>query len=94
MPHRAHFVAKGGYIRQGVNAFFAEFALNEFTSAKLAALLEDPNEHVIASENDVGIDGFIRLIQGKEAPVSGCSTMEISTLTCHWLAQNVATKVL
>lgn len=49
----------GTYIRKGVNAFFAEFALSEFTSSKLAALLEDPNEHVIVSENDDGLDGFI-----------------------------------
>lgn len=70
----------GTYIRRGVNAFFAEFALNEFTSAKLAELLEDPNEHVIVSENDDGLDGFIRISHGKVAPVANCSTMEISTL--------------
>lgn len=70
----------GTYIRKGVNTFFAEFALNEFTTPKLSALLNDPNEHVIVSENQDGIDGFIRLSQGKGAPVSGCSTMEISTL--------------
>ena len=70
----------GTYIRKGVNTFFAEFALNEFTTPKLSALLNDPNEHVIVAENQDGIDGFIRLSQGKGAPVSGCSTMEISTL--------------
>ncbi|WP_102227220.1 GNAT family N-acetyltransferase [Acidimangrovimonas sediminis] len=70
----------GTYIRKGVNAFFADFALNEFTTPKLTAVLEASNEHVIVSENEDGIDGFIRLSQGKEAPVSGCSTMEISTL--------------
>ena len=70
----------GTYIRKGVNPFFAEFALNEFTSAKLAALLEDPNQHVIVSENEDGLDGFIRISHGQAAPVAGCSTMEISTL--------------
>lgn len=70
----------GTYIRRGVNAFFAEFALNTFTSAKLSALLEDPDEHVIVSENEDGLDGFIRISHGKAAPVTGCSTMEISTL--------------
>jgi ribosomal protein S18 acetylase RimI-like enzyme len=70
----------GTYIRRGVNAFFAEFALNEFTSAKLSALLEDPNEHVIVSENEDGLDGFIRISHGKTAPVAGCSSVEISTL--------------
>ena len=70
----------GTYIRWGVNAFFAEFALNEFTSAKLASVLEDPNEHVIVSENEDGLDGFIRISKGNAAPVPNCSSMEISTL--------------
>ncbi len=70
----------GTYVRRGVNAFFAEFALSEFTSAKFASLLDNPNEHVIVSENADGLDGFIRLSNGKAAPVEGCSAMEISTL--------------
>lgn len=70
----------GTYIRRGVNAFFAEFALNEFTAAKQAAILDDPYEHVIVSENEDGLDGFIRISRGKVAPVNGCSTVEISTL--------------
>lgn len=70
----------GTYIRRGVNAFFAEYALNEFTSDKFAALLEDPQERFIVSENEDGLDGFIRISHGKAAPVANCSTMEISTL--------------
>jgi ribosomal protein S18 acetylase RimI-like enzyme len=70
----------GTYLRRGVNAFFAEYALNEFTSDKLLALLEHPNEHVIVSENEDGLDGFIRISHGNEAPVANCSSMEISTL--------------
>ncbi|ABA79787.1 GNAT family N-acetyltransferase [Rhodobacter sphaeroides] len=70
----------GTYMRKGVSAFFAEYALNEFTSTKMASLLKDPNEHVIVSENEGGIDAFIRLGQGRAAPVSGCSTLEIATL--------------
>ena len=70
----------GTYIRRGVDTFFAEFALNEFTAPKLTAILEDPREHVIVSENEDGLDGFIRITQGKVAPVTGCSTLEISTL--------------
>lgn len=69
----------GTYIRRGVNAFFAEYALNEFTSDKLRALLEDQNEHIIVSENEDGLDGFIRVSQGKAEPVAN-SSMEISTL--------------
>lgn len=32
------------------------------------------------SQDDDGIDGFIRLSSGRTAPVSGCSSMESSTL--------------
>lgn len=70
----------GTYIRRGVNAFFADHALNEFTSAKLASVLEDPDEHVIVSENEEGLDGFIRISSGNAAPAPNCSSMEISTL--------------
>lgn len=71
----------GTYIKKGVSEFFADFALSKFTSTKLATLLEDPDEHVIVSEDADGIDGFIRISHNKTAPVAGCcSTMEISTL--------------
>ena len=70
----------GTYIRRGVNAFFAEYALHEFTSDKFSALLQDSNDHVIVSENEEGLDGFTRISSGKVAPVSSCSAMEISTL--------------
>lgn len=70
----------GTYTKRGVNALFAEFALSEFTPTKFAALLEDPHEHVIVSENAEGLDGFIRISHDKTAPVAGCSTIEISTL--------------
>jgi len=70
----------GTYIRKGLNIFFAEFALSAFTSAKLAALLENPNQHFIVSESEDGLNGFIRISQGQVAPVAGCSDIEISTL--------------
>jgi diamine N-acetyltransferase len=70
----------GTYIRRGVNAFFAEYALNEFTAARFSALIDHPNEHIWVSENDDGLDGFIRVSEGQAAPVAGCSTTEISTL--------------
>ena len=70
----------GTYIRRGVNAFLADYALNEFTSDKFATLLDDPQEHIVVSENEDGIDGFIRISGGKAAPVADCSALEISTL--------------
>jgi ribosomal protein S18 acetylase RimI-like enzyme len=70
----------GTYVKRGVSAFFAEFVLNEFTVHRFRTLLEDPHEHFIVSENEDGLDGFIRISNGKAAPVAGCSTTEISTL--------------
>lgn len=70
----------GTYIRHGVNAFFADYALSEFTAEKFSKLLDDPNEHIVVSENENGIDGFVRMSAGKTGPVAGCSSMEIATL--------------
>ena len=69
----------GTYLKRGVSAFFANYALNEFTTLKTEALLSDPSQFVLVSENVDGIDGFIRVSSGHRAPVSNCSKMEIST---------------
>lgn len=68
------------YIRDGVNAFFADYALEQFTAARFAKILSGQNETIWVSQNSVGIDGFIRMSLGSIAPVDACSDMEISTL--------------
>jgi ribosomal protein S18 acetylase RimI-like enzyme len=70
----------GTYLRKGVSAFFADYALSEFTASRFEAILEKKDEHIIVSENEAGIDGFIRITSGKIAPVQGSSTTEITTL--------------
>ncbi len=70
----------GTYIKKGVSAFFADYALTEFTTAKTKALISDPSQFILVSENEDGIDGFMRISDGCKAPVEGCSKMEISTL--------------
>lgn len=70
----------GTYLRRGVNRFFADYALAEFTADRQAALIRDPKERIMVSENDDGIDGFIRVTSGIKGPVAGCSSTEISTL--------------
>ncbi|WP_299414869.1 N-acetyltransferase [uncultured Sulfitobacter sp.] len=69
----------GTYLKQGVTAFFAQYVLDTFTEAKIAARLSDPNEVFFVSDNAEGIDGFIALTQASAAPVSECSGTEIST---------------
>ncbi len=70
----------GTYVRHGVNALFAEYALNTFTTAGMAALLTDPSEHVIVSENRDGLDGFLRISRESAAPVAAGHDVELSTL--------------
>ncbi|QFT71926.1 GNAT family N-acetyltransferase [Ruegeria sp. THAF33] len=67
------------YLRHGVSAFFAEFALSEFTTARFEALLEEGKDLLIVSENRDGIDGYIRLAEGRPAPIDGLSDLEIVT---------------
>ncbi|NVO56795.1 GNAT family N-acetyltransferase [Rhodobacteraceae bacterium B1Z28] len=69
----------GTYLKRGVSGFFADYALAEFTSAKIEGLISDPDHFILVSENEEGLDGFIRLSSGCTAPVSGCSEVEIST---------------
>lgn len=72
----------GTYLKKGVSAFFADYALETFTPAKMRALLRDPGQFILVSENDEGIDGFIRVSRASPAPVLGCSDVEIATFTC------------
>lgn len=69
----------GTYLKHGVSGFFADYALSEFIVAKTEALLADPRQAFLVSDNAEGIDGFIRLTTGREAPVAGCPDMEIAT---------------
>lgn len=70
----------GTYLKNGVNGFFADYALTEFTTAKTEALLADPSQTVLVSENSEGIDGFIRVTADCPAPDMPSCTTEIATL--------------
>ena len=69
----------GTYLKKGVSAFFADYALKEFTVDKTKKLISDPEQFILVSENAEGIDGFIRVSSKSPAPVNGCSEVEIST---------------
>ena len=68
------------YIREGVNAFFADYALEQFTTARFEEILRDGNETVWVSQNTLGIDGFLRMSANSQAPVDIASELEITTL--------------
>lgn len=71
----------GTYIRRGVSAFFADYALQTFTADRFRATLADPEEHILVSQNQDGPDGFLRLTQNRPCPVTTCpATAELTTL--------------
>ncbi|WP_323778087.1 GNAT family N-acetyltransferase [Leisingera sp.] len=70
----------GTYLRHGVSAQFSDYALDHFTPAHFEAALADPQERFLVSQNQQGIDGYIRLSHGRPCPVGGPSCTEISTL--------------
>ena len=41
----------GTYLKHGVSAFFADDALETFTTAKTARLITEPDQHIPMSEN-------------------------------------------
>ncbi|HEV7309009.1 GNAT family N-acetyltransferase [Ensifer sp.] len=68
------------YIRDGVNAFFADYALEAFTTDRFKDILSRENENLWVSENKVGIDGFLRMSLNSPAPADVPSDLEITTL--------------
>ncbi len=68
------------YLREGVSAFFADYALETFTPSHFNRVLAEPDETIIVSQNTVGIDGYVRISRNRTAPVSGCGSVEISSL--------------
>lgn len=76
------------YLKRGVNGFFADYALSTFTTEKTAQLIADPAQFILVSENQDGLDGFIRLTADSPAPIppsipasaKGAYNTEIATL--------------
>lgn len=69
----------GTYLRAGISGFFADYVLTTFTAAKMADVIADASQHVWVSQNDDGIDGFIRLSEDAACPVDGGGSWEIAT---------------
>ena len=69
----------GTYLKRGVSKFFADYALDTFTTRNIRAQIVDHAHHVIVSANDDGIDGFVRITHGSAPPVANLSDVEIAT---------------
>ena len=70
----------GTYLRRGIAGFFADFVLSEFTTLRFEAMMEDDTEWLYVSQNDEGIDGYIRVTTGVTTAPEGCGPTEITTL--------------
>jgi ribosomal protein S18 acetylase RimI-like enzyme len=68
------------YIKRGMTHEFAEYVLSEFTVERIGVAIGSADEQILVSENVEGIDGYIRVSGGRDAPVTGCGSVEISTL--------------
>ncbi|OCO99101.1 MULTISPECIES: N-acetyltransferase [unclassified Ensifer] len=68
------------YIRDGVNAFFADYALEQFTTARFKDILSQENENIWVSQNTGGIDGFLRMSSNSPPPIDIVSDLELTTL--------------
>ncbi|NSY37883.1 GNAT family N-acetyltransferase [Leisingera sp. ANG59] len=70
----------GTYLRDGISGHFADYVLSQYTPAHFAAVLENPAERLLVSQNRDGIDGYVRISHGHPSPAGGASRTEISTL--------------
>ena len=69
----------GTYLRRGINAHFADYVLSEFTPARMEALIHAPDQNIIVSQNQDGIDGYIRVSHRCPDPLAGDHQTEIAT---------------
>lgn len=70
----------GTYLRDGIDAFFAEYALAQFTAGRFEDALRSDDTLILVSQVSEGIDGYVRLAFGSTADCPGCSDTEIATL--------------
>lgn len=70
----------GTYLRQGITAHFADYVLSEFTPARMEALIHAPDQTIIVSQNEDGIDGYIRVSHRCPDPLAGDHQTEVATL--------------
>ena len=61
----------GTYLKQGIDGFFADYVLEEFTSAKTRDLIADPAQFILVSQNTHGIYGMMRLSSNRGVKWSG-----------------------
>ncbi|MEO0636316.1 MAG: N-acetyltransferase [Pseudomonadota bacterium] len=70
----------GTYLKMGVSKLFADYFLEHYNPERIERFISDPNQLVLVSENEDGIDGFVRVDFSSAPPLKACSGPEIATL--------------
>ncbi|RLJ60437.1 acetyltransferase (GNAT) family protein [Litoreibacter meonggei] len=68
------------YVRHGINAHFADYALSHFTPERFRQWIDDPDRSLIVSQNRDGIDGFVLMDRNSPDPVNGTVQTELTSL--------------
>ena len=68
------------YIRHGINAHFADYALAHFTPDQFSGWIDNPDHSLIVSQNSDGIDGFVLMDRNSPDPVNGTLLTELTSL--------------
>ena len=68
------------YVRHGINAHFADYALAHYTAERFRNLISDPEHSLIVSQNREGIDGFILIDGNSLDPVNNSVRTELTSL--------------
>ena len=70
----------GTYLRRGVGKAFADYVLGAYTAEQMCALIADPAQIMVVSENNEGPDGYVRITPKADPPLPECRGAEIATL--------------
>ena len=68
------------YVRHGINAHFADYALAHYTAERFRHWIGDPDHSLIVSQNRDGIDGFILMEHNSPDPVNSTVWTELTSL--------------
>jgi ribosomal protein S18 acetylase RimI-like enzyme len=68
------------YVRHGINAHFADYALAHYTQARFSGWIDNPDHSVIVSQNRDGIDGFILMNRNSSDPINSTVRTELTSL--------------
>ena len=70
----------GTYLHHDISKRFADYVFETLTPDRFTQHLQTSSEIFILSQNQEGIDGFLRLSRGAEPPTGPGSALEIATL--------------